>query len=173
MSHLSGRILRIQPTNSEEERVKKQLRMKLLGLEGEFGDRVDPQEDDPIQGIPASQSTPLRRSFSSSSNQSIQKQLGARKVEYEREIADRLQPVEALKQINVNQINDPIKSTIRTATKKFCPEVRKQKESKLSDDTIDMMQRRRTMEKGTGEHTALNKCIKKAIRKDMRTYKTK
>ncbi|KAL3279584.1 hypothetical protein HHI36_017090 [Cryptolaemus montrouzieri] len=36
-----------------------------------------------------------------------------------------------------------------------------------------MMQRRRTIEKGTEKHNLLNENIKEAIRKDMRTYKTK
>ncbi|KAL3277991.1 hypothetical protein HHI36_013333, partial [Cryptolaemus montrouzieri] len=74
--------------------------------------------------------------------------------------------------MNVHQINDHIKSTIRTTTKKVCSKIRKQKESKLSDDTIDKMQRRGTIEKGTEEHIAINKNMKKAIRKETRTYKT-
>ncbi|KAL3282166.1 hypothetical protein HHI36_005361 [Cryptolaemus montrouzieri] len=73
--------------------------------------------------------------------------------------------------MNVNQTNDHIKSTIRTATKKVCSKIRRQKKSKFSDNSIDMMQRRRIIEKGTEEHTVLNKNMKKTIR--MRTYKTK
>ncbi|KAL3279910.1 hypothetical protein HHI36_017416, partial [Cryptolaemus montrouzieri] len=91
-----------------------------------------------------------RSKLDKKTNIATKQQLYAREVEYERQIAGRLQPEETLKQMNVNQINEDIKSTIRTATKKVCSKIRKQKESKLSDDTIDMMQRW-TIEKGTEE----------------------
>ncbi|KAL3269799.1 hypothetical protein HHI36_008858, partial [Cryptolaemus montrouzieri] len=84
-------------------------------------------------------------------------QLGARNSEYQAEIARRSQPEETLIRMDIEQLNQQMKSSIVAATKKRCSEIRT----------------KRGLEKGTEDHRTLNKRVKKAIRRDLRSHKTR
>ncbi|KAL3277810.1 hypothetical protein HHI36_013152 [Cryptolaemus montrouzieri] len=74
MTYLSGRIFRLKPETPDDTVLKHQLRTRLLELEGEFAERMEPKDEDPLlNNIPASQSTPLRSSNNFSGNLSIKK----------------------------------------------------------------------------------------------------
>ncbi|KAL3283679.1 hypothetical protein HHI36_023920 [Cryptolaemus montrouzieri] len=74
MTYLSGRIFRLKLETPDDIVLKHQLRTRLLELEGEFAERMEPKDEDPLlNNIPASQSTPLRSSNNFSGNLSIKK----------------------------------------------------------------------------------------------------
>ncbi|KAL3280789.1 hypothetical protein HHI36_004021 [Cryptolaemus montrouzieri] len=82
--------------------------------------------------------------------------LGARDAEYQAEIARRLQPEEKLIRMDIEQLNQQIKSIVASTTEKICTKVRK-----LTTSTVVQMDQRRGLEKGTEEHRTLNKRVKK------------
>lgn len=94
---------------------------------------------------------------------------------YQEEIENNLQNV-VQDETNIEQLNETLVKVLKKAQKK-CENKQTRKNEKLSEDTRDLMQRRREMKDkhttNTTELRSLNKSISKAIRKDIRSFNTK
>ncbi|KAL3283982.1 hypothetical protein HHI36_018152 [Cryptolaemus montrouzieri] len=75
--------------------------------------------------------------------------------------------------MDIEQINQQIKSSAAAATKKICFKIRKLKESKLTTATVLLMDQRRGLEKRTKERRTLYKRGEKAMRRDLGAHKTR
>lgn len=91
---------------------------------------------------------------------------------FEKEITQKLNPY-MLQNRSIDELTQKITKDIQTATKKICSKVKNKKEVKLGPETIKQIEKRRETEKDHPEYREINKLVKKNIRKDLRTYRTK
>lgn len=97
------------------------------------------------------------------------------KTKYQTELHLGLTPTKSLEQQNIDQVTEKITNSILTAVKKVCYKTKRKATSKLSLNTLKLMEeRRRNASKQTSNSFRdLNKKVKKEIRKDRRNYNTK
>lgn len=93
---------------------------------------------------------------------------------YQNDLEIRLSHKEIINQMDINQVYlyNIIKTDITKALKKTCSTSRKFKQTKISKETKDLMEKRRNMTNVTTEHKKLNKIIKIKIKDDLRQYNT-
>ncbi|KAL3272771.1 hypothetical protein HHI36_014232 [Cryptolaemus montrouzieri] len=87
-------------------------------------------------------------------------------------LVKRSDPAIKIKSLKLNQMTEKITKSIETATKKVNMQGKKQRGSRMSEETLELMNRRRQMNRDHTEYRSLNRAITKALRKDQRTYNT-
>jgi len=99
-------------------------------------------------------------------------ELAESKEEYQKEITKRLPPIKSIENMDMNKLNERIKSSIHAAINKICSEVAEPEHSKLSAATTELMGQRKKLGKGTQGYRYLNAKVKEAIIQDVRNHKT-
>lgn len=74
--------------------------------------------------------------------------------------------------LNIDQLCEKITNDLKVATKVVVTQ-RKKRNTKFSEETKKLIDKRRMSQRGSDEYLAINKQTKKAIRKDLRSYNTK
>lgn len=88
---------------------------------------------------------------------------------FQQALTKKLNPLEDLKYLDVNELNEKITVSIQNAAKEI-PLKKTNKGSRLSLNTLQLIKDRKTMDRDTAEYKNLNKTIRKDIRKDLRKF---
>lgn len=99
--------------------------------------------------------------------------LQLKEAEYQNDLNQKLTKVK-LEQLEIDELANKITSSVKTSVKKICAGTKNHKDTKLSQDTLKLLEKRRNAEdRTTQEYMDLNKQVKKGIRRDKRMYNAK
>lgn len=96
-------------------------------------------------------------------------ELRGKEEEYNTQIDRKLRPTEELWSLEFNALLTKITSSIRTAVKKVCS-MQRLRNPKISLDTERLIEERRKTDRDSSKYADLNRNVKKAIRRDGRSY---
>lgn len=98
-------------------------------------------------------------------------QLKEKIEDYNAQINKKLEPTENLRNLTLNEIAVKIVGSIKVATKSVCS-MKAKADTKLSKNTNELLAERRKTDRDSAGYPTLDRKVKKAIRKDLRSYNT-
>jgi hypothetical protein len=99
--------------------------------------------------------------------------LKQKEVEYQAQIQNKLRGMDELAEMSIDDLTEKITTSVKSAVKKVCAFDRQTRNPTLSLETRKLIEARKKVSRTSSAYEALNKKVKKAIRKDSRIKKTK